>query len=433
MTDPVTRAQLILLARTLHVAPERIAHLERLGAHNLHEIQQRAAAVIFDQHAETFQRISRLVPVIPLGISMPLVQKLVPPRLTGRAAGAVGIDHPKKAADTVALLGVGYAADCAPYLDPRTVGELAQVAPPEPIVHIVNEILRRRDYITAGPFLAYATPRLIEAVEQGVHDDAGLIFSASFAFSAPAISSVVRRLLDGSGGRMPRMITTVLRGSPQLRVAALSVFARCDTEVAAEIGDIVVGIGTPAALSDLILTAVHGNAVHDLCILFDSLRPHAVATVAALPIFQDTAVAAALLRALDGCSDSAPWRGLFGVLERTDPALRPALALMLAQQPDAVIAALPSHATEANLWPVLLDIVAAGDYPIQTRIGEVWASLPPERRAGVQWHLAERHDDPMLATVSTAVTASAPSVEEIFYRRRKFGRRRSEAVADDIG
>ncbi|AHH17302.1 hypothetical protein NONO_c25070 [Nocardia nova SH22a] len=424
MTDPVTRAQLILLARTLHVSPERIAHLERLGPHNLHELQERMARIIFDQHAETFRRISRLVPVIPLGISMPLVQKLVPPTLTGRAAGAVGLDHPRKAAETVSLLGVGYAADCAPYLDPRTVGELADIAPPGPIVDIVNEVLRRHDYITAGPFLGYASSRLVEAVERGVPDDEGLIYSASYAYSSTALSSVLRQLLNGPAQRMPRMIRTVLTGSPELRLAALSIFARCDADVVSAIGEITISVGTPAALCDLVLTAIQGRTVPALTTFLGTLSEPSLAAVAALPVYSDPAVVAALVQALNGCHESAPWQGLFAVLARTDPALRPMLARTLAQQADDIIGALPSHATEADLWPILLDIVAAGDHPVQNRIGRVWAMLSPERRAGVLWHLDAHGDDPRLTTVAAAVRASSVSVEEVFFRRRQIGRRR---------
>ncbi|MEV5652672.1 hypothetical protein AB0L57_30860 [Nocardia sp. NPDC052254] len=427
MTDPVTHAQLILLARTLHVPPQRIAHLERLGAQNLHEIQQRMAAIIFDRHAETFRRISRLVPIIPLGISMPLVQKIVPPTLTGRAAGAVGVDHPRKAAETVALLKVDYAADCAPFLDPRTVGELADIAPPEPIVHIVNEILRRRDYITAGPFLGYATTPLIEAVERGVPDDEGLIYSASFAYSTDALTSVLRHLLTGPGNRMPAMMRTVLRGSPELQVATLSILSRCDRGIVGAVGDIAIGIGSRTELCNLVITAINRGAVADLAAFLTTLPAHALATVAALPVFAEAAVPAALLRALDAHSAPRWWQGVFAVLARTDIALRPMLALTIAQQHDALVAGLPDHATEADLWPVLLDIVAAGDRAVQTRIGSIWATLPPERRAVVQRHLSEHRDILRLTSLIEAVSAGSVTVEEVFYRRRQLGRRRGVA------
>ena len=72
----------------------------------------------------------------------------------------------------------------------------------------------------------------------------------------------------------------------------------------------------------------------------------------------------------------------------------------------------------------LLDIVATGDRTVRARIGRIWATLPPERSAGVLWHLDARADDPRLATVAAAVRASSVSVEEVFFRRRQLGRRR---------
>ncbi len=427
MTDPVTHAQLILLARTLHVPPERIAHLERLGAHNLHEIQQRMAAIIFDRHAETFRRISRLVPLIPLGISMPLVQKIVPPTLTGRAAGAVGVDHPKKAAETVALLKIDYAADCAPYLDPRTVGELADIAPPEPIVHIVNEILRRRDYITAGPFLGYATARLIEAVEREVPDDEGLIFSASFAYSTEALTSVLHHLLTGPGNRMPAMMRTVLSGSPELQVATLSILSRCDSEIVGAVGDIAIGIGSTTELCNLVITAINRGVVPDLVTFLATLPERALATVGALPVFTEAAVPAALIQALAANTTPQAWQGVFAILARIDIGYRPMLAMMIAQQHDTVIAGLTQHATEADMWPVLLDIVATGDRTVQARIGRIWATLPPERSAVVQRNLSEHRDILRLTSLVEAVSAGSVTVEEVFYRRRQLGRRRDVA------
>lgn len=151
MTDLVTRAQLVLLARTLHVPVERLEHLERLGAQRLDELHQRISGTLFDQHTPVFERISALVPIIPLGVSLPIVQRMVPPTMTGRAAGAVGVQHPRKAIDALLRLSIEYAADCAPYVDPRTVGQLADQAPTGPVIEIVNELLRRHDYITAAP------------------------------------------------------------------------------------------------------------------------------------------------------------------------------------------------------------------------------------------------------------------------------------------
>ncbi|WP_280361884.1 hypothetical protein [Nocardia wallacei] len=420
MSELVTRAQIILLARTLHVSPHRLAHLERLGADHLHELQQRMAAVIFDEHAETFRRISKLVPFIPLTISMPLVQRIVPPTMTGRAAGAVGVDHPKKAVETMSLLGTEYATDCTPYLDPATVGLLASDAPPGPVVAVVNEMLRRRDYVTAGPFLGYATPSLIRAVEQGVPDDEGLIFSAAFAYSSASVSAVVRQLLDGPAQRIPRMVRTVLTGSPDLQSAALSVFARCDPDVIAAVGDILFGIGSPESLGVLLTNARRTGVTAEFLAFTASLSSAALGRLVTNPALAERDTLSGLVAALDGPVGPRSWRGLFELTAHGDIDLRRDVARLLAEVSAAMVAQLPSRATEAGVWTALLDMVADSDADVQAHIGGVWAALPDERRVGLQRHLDERTADPRLAVLRAAMPSV--SVEEVFFRRRQLRR-----------
>ncbi|WP_228000988.1 hypothetical protein [Nocardia australiensis] len=422
MTDLVTRAQIILLARTLHVPAQRLAHLERLGAAHLHELQQRMASIMFDQHAEVFARISKLVPIIPLTISMPLVQRIVPPMMTGRAAGAVGVDHPKKAADTVALLGTAYAADCAPYMDPRTVGQLADAAPPDPIVLILNEILRRRDYITAGPFLAYATATLIDAVEQGVHDDAGLIFSAAYAFSAESVSAILRQLLNGRWQRIPRILHTVLNGSPDLQLAALSAFARCDDDVMTAVGDILFAVGTSESISNLIVTAIRVGAIAELLTFTGRMNPQVLDAMAANPVIGDEAALTAIIGALDHRYEPSVWRGLLLLIQRSDTGIQQIVARLVADLSDSSVATLPSIAAETGLWPQLLQVLASGDTSVHTRIGAVWARLPPERRAGLELHIHELQLDTHMAAITSQIPTI--SVEEVFFRRRQMRRHR---------
>ncbi|MQY25364.1 hypothetical protein [Nocardia aurantia] len=420
MSSLIVRAQIILLARTLHVAPERLAHLERLGPDRLHELQQRASAALFEHHGETFTRISRLVPLIPLGISIPLVQKLIPPMLTGRAAGAVGVEHPRKAAETMTMLHPLYAADCAPYMDPQTVGQLADIAPPEPVLEVVNELLRRRDYITAGPFLAYATPALIEAVERGVPDDAGLIFSAAFAYSGTAVSAIVRQFLTGR--RIPRMVHTVLNGPPDLQAAAITVFSRCEPDVVTAVGDILFDLAPTAGIGALIIAAVRGGAGAELLTFAGRLSPSALRKLAGNPVLYDGAVLPTLVGTLATNSRADSWRGLGELSMRMDVDTRRYVARWISELPDDAVRELPTHATETELWPSLLRLVAVADTDVQNRFGAVWATLPPERQAGLQRHIHEYQMDNRLAAITAA--GQPMSVEEVFFRRRRMGRHR---------
>ncbi|MFI6365638.1 hypothetical protein ACIBG0_23100 [Nocardia sp. NPDC050630] len=428
MSDLVTGAQIVLLSRTLHAPVERLAHLERLGSENLHELQERLAGLIFDQHNETFERISKLVPIIPLRISMPLVQRLVPPMMTGRAAGAVGVDHPKKAAETVAMLAPAYVADCAPYMDPRTVGQLAEVAPPEPIVRILNEMLARKDYITAGPFLdAFATPTLCAAFEQGVLDDEGLIFSAAYAYSVTGVSAIFRQLLAGPRQRIPRMVHTVLIGSTGLQLAALSTFARCEADLSASIGDVLLSVGSTEMIGNLVATYLRAGAAPELLTFIGRLSKWALGALAANPIIANDAALAGLVGSLEGRIESDLWRGLFSLMAHVDAGIQRRMIALLAQMNDAMVSALPGIATDAHDWPLLLDLIAAADPPVRGRFEAMWSNLPPERRIDLEHRIRELGLNIRLAPVTTTTL----SVDEVFYRRRQMRRRYDAAPSWD--
>ncbi|WP_433590255.1 hypothetical protein [Nocardia sp. CA-145437] len=401
MTDLVTRAQLVLLARTLHVPVERLAHLEHLGPHRLHELQQRMAARLFDQHTPVFERMATLVPIIPLAISLPIVQRLVPPSMTGRAAGAIGVKYPAKAVEALLRLDVGYAADCGPYLDPRTVGQLTDDAPPAPVVAILNELLARRDYITAGPFLAYATPELISAVEQGVPDDEGLIRSAAYAYSSEAISAVMRRLLTGEGRRLPRMLGTVINGSKELRLEALSVFARCAPDVIAAVGDVLFEVAPPSAVADLLTTFIAADATEDMLRFVGRLSPHTLTRLALNPVLPE--IADALVDAVDGSSDVGVWRGLLEPLARTPDEVRRRAGMRLARLDAATLLTLPALAQAARLWPPLLWVLAATDVDVQSRIGELWATATRLDLDVLERRIADQRLDSTLATLTTTI------------------------------
>ncbi|RMI29872.1 hypothetical protein [Nocardia stercoris] len=422
MTDLVTRAQLVLLARTLNVAPERLAHLERLGAAPLHELQQRIAAALYAQHGETYARVSRAVPRVPLSLVMPIVQRNVPPALTGRVAGAVGSEHPVRAAEAIAILDTRYAADCAPYLDPRTVGRLADVAPPGPVVRVVNELLRRRDYVTAGPLLDYATPALISAIEEGVADDQGLIYSAAYAYSAQSVSTVMRHLLTSSPYRIPRMVHTVLTGTRELQLATLSMLSRCAADVVEPVCDVLVEVGSPPAIGHLVGSGLRGGAIHDLLILAGHMSARALAVFGENPVFAEPPTIPAIIGTLDADTPAGAWRGLFALIPALGTELGVKVVEQIATLPDSTLTVVPARATETDQWPALLWLLAAASPEAQIRVAATWHTLPPERRATLQWHLREH---PMRDQLTALAEESQPlHLDKLFFERRHRARRR---------
>lgn len=234
MADMVTRAQINTLARTLGADPAALAGLERLGAHNLKVLCERISDALFDALAPTFARVSKLAPIVPNALAVTVALKAIPAEVAGRAGGALGLDHPDRAAGILAGLTPTYLADAAPHLDPRTIPVLAPRIPAAALIPAANELLRRRDYLTASRFVEHATEQLIREFERGIDDDEGLLHTAALVSSTDRLNDILRAL---STERQHRMITTAAAGSADTVAAALSVLARLETELAAPLSN----------------------------------------------------------------------------------------------------------------------------------------------------------------------------------------------------
>ena len=226
MSELVTRAQITLLARQLHVPEERVAHLERLGAAKLKDLREAMSHVMFDDNADVFRRVSMLVPIVPLPVVMPIVQRVCPPEMAGRAAGAIAVAHPKKSVSALTLVKPDYGASAAPFVDPRAVDKIAHLAPHPPVVAIAKELLSRRDYFTGGLFVDAATEDLIKSVEAGIDDDEGLIRTGAYVYSAKVLSNIIRVIIEASPDRIKRLVATSANGPTDLRLASLSVLSQ---------------------------------------------------------------------------------------------------------------------------------------------------------------------------------------------------------------
>ena len=403
-TDLVSRAQIILLARTLHVEVEELQHLERLGAEHLNALREQISNVIFDDHAAIFKRVSALVPIVPLPIAMPIVQKMVPPMMAGRAAGAIGLAHPNKAAQALTLVKVPYAAEAAPYMDPRAVVQLATVAPPGPVVDIANELLARRDYATAGLFVDAATPELIKAVEAGVPDDEGLLRSGAYVLSGKTLSNIMRVMLDAESPRISGMIATAVNGDTDLRLAALSVLSRCDEDVITRGGDILFDETDSATLADMLREFVREGAGPELLHLSGHLSPSALDLVAANPATEDLDLIGELVKAAADSGEPQKWRGLLDILERTNDTVQQNVIGLVADLDHARLVALAHAATKEHLWPVVLRVLAKQDPDDQTRLTTALRpALDAKDQATLERHIHDLHLDDALKSVTSVL------------------------------
>ncbi len=407
MSDLVTRAQLVMLARTLNVPVERVQHFERLGAENVKALREGLANVIFDDHADTFKRLSALVPLAPLSIFLPIVQKLVPALVAGRAAGAVAVAHPNKAVPALALLSPSYAADASPYMDPRAIEKIAHLAPPGPTVEIANEILRRKDYATAGLFVDFATPELIRAVEQGIEDDEGLLRAGAYVLSPRTLSNVLRVIIESSPARVSRLIATAVAGPTDLRLATLSVLSRIDGDLIATVGDVLFDETDSDVVSSLLRLFVEEGAAAELLTFAGHLSPEALDLLGANPVLEDHGLLGQLLGVAVDEGEPEAWRGMLGAIERAPAESQTRFVNLLADRDEGTLGALAHILTEHHQWSVLLRILAVQDDDTQSRVAaKVGPSLTPADRASIDKHVKDLRLDDELKAV-TAVLAPA--------------------------
>ncbi|MFC6014037.1 hypothetical protein [Nocardia lasii] len=423
-TELEAQTQLVVLARTLQVSPQHLAPLARLGAVHLAAIQQQLVRALHDEHAETFRRVSPVVPIFPVALGVNLFERVVPPVLAARFLGAVGVRHPEKCAQALCMVDAIYAADGAPYLDPNVFELLMRYGRPEPITLIINELLRRRDYLTAAHFLSVVDEALIAALERNVLDDAGLIFTAAYAYPAHTLTRIVRQLLAGPYQRIPGMLQTVLAGPPALHHAMLALLCKIEPSATATLGDALFGRGSVHEVGRFLLTAVYRNSAPALLTVIGRMQPVALWSLSTNPQFADPGVLSALVRSLHGNTDADPWRGLFALSARLSEPSRRHIAATLADLDEASVAALPAHATDASYWPSLLQLLSESEPAAQSRVALIWARLSPEWQAGIERHIHENRYDTRLSRITEALTTLSP--EEVFFRRRRQNRQRGE-------
>ncbi|HEX4359365.1 MAG TPA: hypothetical protein VH141_17670 [Pseudonocardia sp.] len=306
--DLVTRAQLAMLAETLGVPTERIRHLERLGAEHLRALRERISEQLFDEQAATFARMSRLAPLVPNGLVAKVSQAIVPPLVAGRAAGALGVDHPGRAKGVLADLSPQYMADCAPYLDQRTVAVLAPSIPPNLLIPAANELMKRRAYVTASWFLDYATPEALLDLEAGIPDKAGLLHTTSLVQSTERLNQIIRLLPTE---RVAVIVRTAI-GSPELLTAGLSLLARLAPELTADLGDLLFEELDADGLTEVLRTVVGQGAVVELLVVAAAVREDALRRIAADPYLTDPAT---VDRFLAEAAEHDEWDGLLRVAE----------------------------------------------------------------------------------------------------------------------
>lgn len=231
VTDFRTATQVSALATLLDVDENAVAHLGRFGAEFVHDLRLAISDHLFDGQAHLFKRVSKLAPLAPNGLVAKIVPGIVPPLVAGRAAGALGVDHPDRIDDLLGRLTAEYMATCAPHLDPRAVAKIAPNMKGAVLVPAACILLANRDYVTVAGFVEFATEDLVSELIDGIDDFRGVVLAGALVYSDAALELVIRGI---PFERFESEFSGIL-ADREAAISVLSIASRLDAELRAEL------------------------------------------------------------------------------------------------------------------------------------------------------------------------------------------------------
>lgn len=304
LSDLLIRAQITLLAELLQTDEATLAGLTRLGSDDVQSLRNALSDSIFDSLAATFARVSKLGQIMPNAVVVAVAEKVVPPEVAGRAAGALGLAYEDRAVAVLSGMKPAYLAEAAKYVDPRIVPHFAPKLPSRLLIPTAKEMLRRRDYLTASRFVEYATDQHIVEFERAIDDDEGLIRAGAYVSRA----DVLDRILQVAGQvRVARMAARAAAGSAELVVAMLAVLARVATGTAAPAAVVLLGNPDGSVITRLLRVAADEHvlgAVLHLSALLDATH---LDRLAGLTLFCDREFASQIRQAADTVEQKQAW------------------------------------------------------------------------------------------------------------------------------
>ncbi|MGX1806060.1 hypothetical protein ACWIGI_10140 [Nocardia sp. NPDC055321] len=307
MTNLLAQSQIQALARTIGADPTELKALGTLSADELRALYERVSDFLCDDQADTFARVSRLATLVPDALAAKVALNAIPAEVAGRAGGPLGTDHPQRVAGVLRGLPPSYLADAAPFLDRRTTATLTGLLPVSILVPAAQELLRRRDHLTAALFVEHSTDEQIAGYEAGIDDDAGLMLTIALIWPPDRLDHTVRQL---SPARAHRIVGAAADGAPEVVAATLSLLSRLAEDQANLLGNSLFGALTLDQFERFVAVVTDRAAWRELLYVLTALNDSVLARLTTHPVL----TAAPALSELAAAADSARTRSTVAIL-----------------------------------------------------------------------------------------------------------------------
>lgn len=191
MSTLAARAEVIKLARELSVEPEALDFLKEASAEDLRTFRYRMCAELDGKHRPMFAKLAAASKLLPNTLTIKIAMKYFGPMLCGMVASELTAD---RAATLMNHIPVDFLADATHYVDPIAAEGIIQGLSTEKMVPTMQELLRRKEYVTLARFLGAVTDEQLLTVVPLVQTGEDLLMVGFYAEVTDRFEVVVRDL-----------------------------------------------------------------------------------------------------------------------------------------------------------------------------------------------------------------------------------------------
>lgn len=365
MSDLVTRAEVVKLARTLGAEPESLTQLEHLGHDSLRELRELIAADLFEASASRFERLAEASRIAPAGIASMVAERAIGPVISAQLAALV---QPKRALAMATKMSIPFLTEVAVHLDPAHASEIVAGMPAKTAIGVGLRLIGRGDFITMARFVDHLSIEVLEEVEQAIDDDHALLKVGFYLESASTVDRVITVLPPA---RLARFIHLTVTGPTELRLAGLSLAGRVSDPVKRQLADLALGQESTEALLAMVDVAVDQGAVAELITMVGHVSSDLHARINdLLAHLSPDLLATVVHEALTGSLDSRV--AALMLLERLEPQLRSPLIDLVLAEPIAVLHDLVVDAAEVG---AVREMLLATTYMTAGQLDQAISSL----------------------------------------------------------
>lgn len=198
-------AEVERLARLLRCRPRELDFLGRFAAPEIRALRLAVFERMYADHQATYSRIASASRLLPMKVTAPLAQRMLPARVS---AGVVASLPADQAAAMSNRMSVDYVADVSMHLNSSLAAPVLTRLPVELIVRVADVLCTREDYDTMAEVVTALSDEQIVAVIEAI-DDAETLVQVALRITDP--DALQRLTVIMSEDRLRDMVTWARR------------------------------------------------------------------------------------------------------------------------------------------------------------------------------------------------------------------------------